>query len=92
MSITQMLENGKLAMAIDGSWALSWLYKIKAPLGTAVLPKMKSPGTSVQAHLHSALKATKNPDAAWNGCASCRPRSIRPSSARSACGCPARRR
>ena len=65
MSNTQMLENGKLAMAIDGSWALSWMYKIKAPLGTAVLPKMKNPGTSVQAHLHSALKATKNPDAAW---------------------------
>jgi multiple sugar transport system substrate-binding protein len=65
MSNTQMLENGKLAMAIDGSWALSWLYKIKAPLGTAVLPKMKTPATTLQAHLHSALKATKYPDAAW---------------------------
>jgi multiple sugar transport system substrate-binding protein len=65
MSVAQMLENGKLAMAIDGSWALSWLYKIKAPLGTAVLPKIKVPGTSAQAHLHSALKATKSPDAAW---------------------------
>ncbi len=65
MSVAQMLENGKLAIAIDGSWALSWLYKIKAPLGTAVLPKMKMPATDMQAHLHSALKATKNPDAAW---------------------------
>ena len=38
MSNTQMLETGKLAMAIDGSWALSWMYKIKPKLGTGVLP------------------------------------------------------
>jgi len=65
MSNTQMLENGKLAMAIDGSWALSWMYKIKAPLGTAVMPKLKTPTTNMQAHIHTALKATKNPEAAW---------------------------
>ena len=65
MSNTQMLENGKLAMAVDGSWALSWMYKIKAPLGTAVLPKLKTVSTDMQAHIHTAMKATKNPDAAW---------------------------
>lgn len=65
MDMTQMLENGKVAMSIDGSWALSWLHKIKAPLGTAALPKMKTPAANMQAHLHSALKATKYPDAAW---------------------------
>ena len=65
ISTAQMLEGGKLAMAVDGSWALSWMYKIKATLGTASLPKMKVPATTLQAHLHSALKATKSPDAAW---------------------------
>ncbi len=65
MDTTQMLENGKLAIAIDGSWALSWLYKIKGKLGTAVLPKMKMPGTDMQAHIHCAINGTKNPDAAW---------------------------
>ena len=65
ISTAQMLETSKLAMAVDGSWALSWMYKIKATLGTASLPKMKTPATTLQAHLHSALKATKNPDAAW---------------------------
>jgi multiple sugar transport system substrate-binding protein len=65
MSTVQMLENGKLALAIDGSWALSWMYKMKGRLGCAVLPKMKVPATDMQAHLHSGLKATKNPDAAW---------------------------
>ncbi len=40
MSNTQMLDTGKLAMAIDGSWALSWMYKIKPKLGTGVLPGM----------------------------------------------------
>ena len=62
---TQMLENGTLAMAVDGSWALSWMTKIKADLGTAVLPKMKSLGTDMQAHIHVALAGSKNPDAAW---------------------------
>lgn len=62
---TQMLENGTLAMAVDGSWALSWITKIKADLGTATLPKMKSLGTDMQAHIHVAMAGSKNPDAAW---------------------------
>lgn len=65
MSNTQMLENRKLAMAVDGSWALAWMHKIQAKLGTAVLPKMKRPATDLQAHLHSVLAATKEPEAAW---------------------------
>jgi len=65
MSTVQMLENGKLAIAIDGSWALSWMYKMKGRLGTAVLPKMKVPATTMTAHIHSALAASKHPDAAW---------------------------
>lgn len=62
---TQMLENGKLAMAVDGSWALSWITKIKAKLGTAVCPKLKEPATDMQAHIHSAFAASKFPDQAW---------------------------
>lgn len=65
MSNTQMLENRKLAMAVDGSWALAWITKIQAKLGTAVLPKFKVPATDMQAHLHSAFAATKHPEAAW---------------------------
>ncbi len=65
MSNTQMLENRKLAMAVDGSWALAWMHKIQATLGTAVLPKMKRPATGMQAHLHSILKATKYPEESW---------------------------
>lgn len=66
MSNTQMLETGKLAMAIDGSWALSWMYKIEPTLGTGVLPGMAAKtGTDMQAHLHSAFSATKHPEEAW---------------------------
>lgn len=65
MSNTQMLENGKLAMAIDGSWALSWMHKISPTLGTASLPGLKHPATNMQAHLHSALAATTHPQEAW---------------------------
>lgn len=62
---TQMLENGKLAMAIDGSWALSWITKIKATLGTAVCPMLQTPATDMQAHIHAPFAKTKYPDAAW---------------------------
>ncbi len=62
---TQMLENGKLAMAIDGSWALAWITKINAKLGTAVCPMLKHPATDMQAHIHCAFAATKYPDHAW---------------------------
>lgn len=65
MSNTQMLESGKLAMAVDGSWALSWIHKINATLGTAVLPKTKQPATDMQAHLHCAFAGSKNPEQAW---------------------------
>jgi multiple sugar transport system substrate-binding protein len=65
MSNTQMLETGKLGMAIDGSWALAWITKIDAPLGTAVLPKTKVPATDMQAHLHSAYDSTEHPEEAW---------------------------
>jgi multiple sugar transport system substrate-binding protein len=65
MDNTQMLGNGKLAMAIDGSWALSWMHKIEPTLGTAALPGLKHTATNMQAHIHSALSATAYPDEAW---------------------------
>jgi multiple sugar transport system substrate-binding protein len=65
MSNTQMLESGRLAMAVDGSWALAWIHKINATLGTAVLPKMKQPATTLQAHLHSVFASTEHPEQAW---------------------------
>jgi len=66
MTNTQMIDSGRLAMAIDGSWALSWLYKIKPKLGTAVLPGMsQKTGTSMQAHLHSGFASSQHPSEAW---------------------------
>ena len=62
---TQMLENGKLAMAIDGSWALSWITKINANLGTAVCPMLQTPATDMQAHIHCGFASSKNPDQSW---------------------------
>lgn len=65
MTNTQMLETGKLAMAIDGSWALDWMKNMKATLGTGVLPMMSEVSTNMQAHLHSGMSGSENPDAAW---------------------------
>jgi multiple sugar transport system substrate-binding protein len=63
--VPQMLEGGLLAMAVDGSWALSWLTELQIGLGTAVLPQMKQPATTLQAHLHSVFAGTKQPEEAW---------------------------
>jgi multiple sugar transport system substrate-binding protein len=60
-----MLESGKLAMAIDGSWALAWIHKINASLGTAVCPKTKQPATDMQAHLHCGFSGSEYPEQSW---------------------------
>lgn len=65
MSNTQMLENRKLAMAVDGTYALAWTHKINAELGVACLPKMKQTGTVVVADVRAAMKATQHPDEAY---------------------------
>lgn len=65
MSNVQMLETRKLAMQVDGSWALAWTWEMNATLGTAVLPKMKRPATDLQAHLVTIVSGTDIPDEAW---------------------------
>ena len=65
MASSQMLEAGTIAMVVGGSWGLAWMHKIKAKLGTAVLPKMKQPATNMQAHLDGMFAGTKKPDAGW---------------------------
>jgi multiple sugar transport system substrate-binding protein len=68
MSNTQMIDAGRLALAVDGSWALSWMNPTtvtNATLGTGALPSMAQPGAYIQAHFHSALEAAADPDAAW---------------------------
>jgi multiple sugar transport system substrate-binding protein len=65
MTNTQMLDTGRLAMAVDGSWALSWMKDVTIPLGTGALPKMAQAATFMQAHFHSALASTPHPEEAW---------------------------
>lgn len=68
MTNTQMIDNGRLAMAVDGSWALSWMNPstvTNVTLGTGALPKMKNPATLMQAHFHSVIASTQHPDQAW---------------------------
>jgi multiple sugar transport system substrate-binding protein len=67
MDNTQMINSGRLAMAVDGSWALSWINPstMSVPLGVGALPKMATAATYMQAHFHAALAATPQPDASW---------------------------
>ena len=67
MANTQMLDTGRLAMVVEGSWALSWINSsaLSIPLGVGALPKMSQAATYMQAHFHSVLNATDNPDQAW---------------------------
>ncbi len=68
MTNTQMVDSGRLAMAIDGSWALSWMNPsmvTNATLGTGAIPYLKKPADLMQAHFHSIISTTENPDEAW---------------------------
>lgn len=67
MDNTQMLNSNRLAMAVDGSWALSWINPstMSVPLGVGALPKMATTATYMQAHFHAALAATQHPDESW---------------------------
>lgn len=67
MNNTQMIDTGRLAMGIDGSWALSWMNPtlLNVQMGTGALPKMVKPATALQAHFHSVLSSTQHPEEAW---------------------------
>lgn len=65
MSPAQMLQTGRIAMLVDGSWALQQLAQMDFPVGIGVLPVMKRPVTCGQAHMHCAWSKTKYPEEAW---------------------------
>lgn len=68
MTNTQMIDNGKLVVAVDGSWALSWMNPTtvkNVKLGTGAIPKMKQAATHIQAHFHSVIASTQHPEEAW---------------------------
>lgn len=67
MDNTQMLNTNRLALAVDGSWALSWINPstLSVPMGVGALPKMATTATYMQAHFHSAMAATEHPEEAW---------------------------
>lgn len=65
MSPAQMLQTGRVAMLVDGSWALQELAQMGFPVGIGVLPVMQRPVTCGQAHLHSAWSKTEYPEEAW---------------------------
>ncbi len=66
MDASQMIDTGRLAMVVDGSWALSFMYKISSPLGVGPVPVLDPAGqTAGQGHLHSILRDSRQPEAAW---------------------------
>lgn len=68
MTSEQMLNNGRVAMLVSGSWQLNWTNPTtmdQITMGTGALPKMAQPATYMQAHFHSALATTPHPDEAW---------------------------
>jgi len=65
MSSAHMLATGRVAMVVDGTWALQELSQMDFEVGIGVLPIFKKPATTDIAHLHVASKATKHPEEAW---------------------------
>ena len=65
ISAANMLQTGKIAMLIDGSWALQELASLDFEVGVGALPKFKDALTHGQAHLHVAWAGTEHPEEAW---------------------------
>ncbi|MCC6801940.1 MAG: extracellular solute-binding protein [Anaerolineae bacterium] len=67
MDNTAMLNTNRLALAVDGSWALSWINPttMTVPMGVGALPKMATTASSLQAHFHVALASTPHPEESW---------------------------
>lgn len=65
MKANQMLQTGKVAMVVDGSWALQELAQMDFPVGVAALPNFQKATTHGQAHVHSASANTDHPEEAW---------------------------
>jgi multiple sugar transport system substrate-binding protein len=65
ISAANMLQTGRIAMLIDGSWALQELATLDFPVGVGVLPKFKEAITHGQAHVHAAWAETEHPEEAW---------------------------
>jgi multiple sugar transport system substrate-binding protein len=67
MSASQMIETGRLAMTIDGSWVLADVAAVEPPLGVGPIPQLVSSGLDAgQGHLHTVLNGSQNPEAAWS--------------------------
>ncbi len=65
MSGWQALANGRVAIIIDGSWALQDIAKLEFNYGCAVLPVFQEPATVLLAHSHCISSTTEHPDEAW---------------------------
>lgn len=65
MNTAQMLQTGRVAMVVDGTWALQELATMDFPVGMAVLPKLETTITCGQAHLHCVWTGSKHKDIAW---------------------------
>ena len=65
ISAANMLQTGKIAMLIDGSWALQELATLDFEVGVGALPKFKDAITHGQAHVHAAWAQTEHPEEAW---------------------------
>ena len=65
MSAKQMLQTGKVAMLVDGSWSLQELADSGMNIGMAPLPSYGEVLTTGQAHLHAISATTEHPEEAW---------------------------
>lgn len=65
MSAKQMLQTGKVAMLVDGSWSLQELAASGMNIGMAPLPSYGEVLTTGQAHLHCISATTEHPEEAW---------------------------
>lgn len=65
MTSKQMLQTGKVAILIDGSWSMQELADTGMNVGIAPMPSYARVTTTGQAHVHSISTTSKHKEEAW---------------------------
>jgi multiple sugar transport system substrate-binding protein len=65
MNAWQMLQTGKVAMVVDGNWALQDIAQMNFDFGVGIMPKLKEPASYVASSWTGIWADTAYPDESW---------------------------
>jgi multiple sugar transport system substrate-binding protein len=66
MNAWQMLQTGRVAIVLDGNWALQDIAKMEFDFGVGIMPMLKEPASLVGSSWTGVWADTRFPEESWN--------------------------